>query len=402
MSNAVSSHIWENSKQSGTKLVMMLKIADNCDDQGGCFPGQKYLADKTRLKNVKSVSGIVNTLADDGELTIVRRNGHSNYYFAREYCIKMGLDLQELLKGYGLKGPLEIVGGWENDPPSDEEVTPPEIVDTPPSDEEVTPHEIVDDPPSDGDIESSINHQSESSKKSSKESSSKSGDDDEDDFDLSDKELSIVRQAFGSLTKTAKKLLEKDKDETLFWSEYVIAANRAYDPGDDDDYVQSPSGFIWTYVHKDSPRKPLPVESEARRAARESAEKKAQMTPEEIEAQAQKVDVVKNSQAKQRRDDILARVLIRETITPAIQKEWDELCKMLHSSDSYVDHPEDFTPVDICDELICVVQIDATSKDKIMIKQHIVDKFKRNVELLTEREWICKQKSIEKVEVQHG
>ena len=101
MSVHVTSYIWKHSKQSGTRMVMMLSIADRCDDDGGCFPGQRDLADRARLTNTKSASGIVNKLAADGELTIVRRQGHSNYYFARKYCIANGIILEDRLKEQG-------------------------------------------------------------------------------------------------------------------------------------------------------------------------------------------------------------------------------------------------------------------------------------------------------------
>ena len=269
MSVHVTSYIWKHSKQSGTRLVMMLSIADRCDDDGGCFPGQRDLADRGRLVNTKSVSGIVNQLSSDGELTIVRRNGHSNYYFAREYCIANGVVLEEKLKEYGLKGPLEIVGGWTlNDPPADDDPTPPQTVDDPPADDDPTPPQTVDDPPADADTESSVNRHLESSVESSVESSSSKSKGDDDDFNLTDKEHSILVSAFGGLTKVAKDCLKQNRDLTIAWSEYAAATRNCYDD-DDPRFVKVPSRYIFAVVRKGEPVPEIPVEDANRKFARE-------------------------------------------------------------------------------------------------------------------------------------
>jgi len=40
--------VWENALVDGRRLLLLLALADNCSDEGMCYPSIKYLADKTR------------------------------------------------------------------------------------------------------------------------------------------------------------------------------------------------------------------------------------------------------------------------------------------------------------------------------------------------------------------
>lgn len=75
MSLKVSTYVWENSKQKGTGLLLMLAIADFAhDDGGGSYPSIATLARKARTteRNVKILLG---KLEKSGELEVRRNAG---------------------------------------------------------------------------------------------------------------------------------------------------------------------------------------------------------------------------------------------------------------------------------------------------------------------------------------
>lgn len=81
MSIKIMTRVWEESKQGGSKLLLLLAIADNANDDGFAWPGQKYLAHKIRMSE-RSISRLAKELEESGELYINRRNieGQSNQY----------------------------------------------------------------------------------------------------------------------------------------------------------------------------------------------------------------------------------------------------------------------------------------------------------------------------------
>lgn len=79
MSIKVSSHVWENSKQKGNNLIVLLKIADNAHDNGHAWPGIKYLAEKARITR-RAAGQRVEALAKSGELIVIPNAGYVNDY----------------------------------------------------------------------------------------------------------------------------------------------------------------------------------------------------------------------------------------------------------------------------------------------------------------------------------
>ena len=68
MSVNVVSWVWENSRHSGTALLLLLAIADNAhDDGGGAYPGIRTLAKKARMSERNTHYGI-KALIDSGAL----------------------------------------------------------------------------------------------------------------------------------------------------------------------------------------------------------------------------------------------------------------------------------------------------------------------------------------------
>jgi len=82
MSVKAISHVWEHSKQSGTKLLLLLALADHADDKGVCWPGIDRLARKTRQSR-RNVTRLLAELQKSGEIRIgVNEGPHgTNLYY---------------------------------------------------------------------------------------------------------------------------------------------------------------------------------------------------------------------------------------------------------------------------------------------------------------------------------
>ena len=75
MSVRVQSAVWEHSRATGNALLVLLKIADNCDDDGrNAWPSLPSLARYCRC-SVSTVQRSIRELEDLGELEVVRRGG---------------------------------------------------------------------------------------------------------------------------------------------------------------------------------------------------------------------------------------------------------------------------------------------------------------------------------------
>ena len=72
------STVWEQSKEKGSNLLLLLAIADHAADDGYCWPGTKTLAKKIRM-SVRSVLRAIKTLEASGELYVVRGNINNRY-----------------------------------------------------------------------------------------------------------------------------------------------------------------------------------------------------------------------------------------------------------------------------------------------------------------------------------
>jgi hypothetical protein len=96
MSIKVASWIWEHSKQKSTKLLLLLALADACNDEGVCWPGHKYLAQKCRLSEDRT-SAILKELKDAGEIEIAvhqgyqTTSGNTNRYYMAKYRVSIGI-----------------------------------------------------------------------------------------------------------------------------------------------------------------------------------------------------------------------------------------------------------------------------------------------------------------------
>lgn len=75
MSVTASTYVWEHSKQSGSKLVVMLALADYANPETGeCWPSIETLAEKCRM-TTRYLRTILTGLQKDGEVQRIRGAG---------------------------------------------------------------------------------------------------------------------------------------------------------------------------------------------------------------------------------------------------------------------------------------------------------------------------------------
>lgn len=81
MSVRVMTLVWERSEEKGVRLLALLAIADNANDEGFAWPSQEYLAVKTRQSD-RNIRRILDALVHHGELSLEERGsfGRSNRY----------------------------------------------------------------------------------------------------------------------------------------------------------------------------------------------------------------------------------------------------------------------------------------------------------------------------------
>lgn len=95
MAVRVSQWVWDYSMAEGNDRLVLLKIADNCNDEGmNAFPSVRHISAKCKL-STRTVQRSIKSLEEIGELYIEKRGGTSN-----TYIVVMGRPLSELGKVY--------------------------------------------------------------------------------------------------------------------------------------------------------------------------------------------------------------------------------------------------------------------------------------------------------------
>ncbi|GAG42153.1 unnamed protein product, partial [marine sediment metagenome] len=74
MSIKIMTRVWDHSKQEGTKLLLLLALADFARDDGTAWPSVDTLAKKARCKR-RNAQYILRELAEIGEIQIASREG---------------------------------------------------------------------------------------------------------------------------------------------------------------------------------------------------------------------------------------------------------------------------------------------------------------------------------------
>jgi hypothetical protein len=95
MSIKVASRAWDTSKQSGTRLLTVIALADYANDEGIGWPGMGTLARKCRLQSRRAIQKVCAELKTIGEIYYApaRGTGRSNLF-----CVVIGLEFDAALK----------------------------------------------------------------------------------------------------------------------------------------------------------------------------------------------------------------------------------------------------------------------------------------------------------------
>lgn len=90
MSTEALSHVWKNSKQNGTALLVLVAIADGANQDGEYYPSVSSLAAKCRMKN-RNLQRIIRKLEASGELAVEYYHGtETKRGWTNRYRVVMG------------------------------------------------------------------------------------------------------------------------------------------------------------------------------------------------------------------------------------------------------------------------------------------------------------------------
>ena len=90
MSIKVTQNAWEYSRQTGTRLLVLLALADYANDRGISWPSQKRLAERARTTR-RTIMRHLRALEEAGEIFSIQRSGTSSLYL-----VTLGFSEQEL------------------------------------------------------------------------------------------------------------------------------------------------------------------------------------------------------------------------------------------------------------------------------------------------------------------
>jgi hypothetical protein len=128
MSIKVMNWVWQNAPQRGGEFIVLLALADFCDDEGqNAYPSMKLLASKARL-TMRQAQRIIKSLKAKGSLIVTERPrvGRGSVH---TYCIPMAQDDKLSPSGH-----LRVTSA----PPQDDKMSTPEFLDVtsaPPQDD---------------------------------------------------------------------------------------------------------------------------------------------------------------------------------------------------------------------------------------------------------------------------
>lgn len=74
MSIKIMSWVWDNGPRDGTETLVLLALADFCDDSGRCYPSMRRIAEKARMQE-RSAQRVVRRLEASGWICVTTGNG---------------------------------------------------------------------------------------------------------------------------------------------------------------------------------------------------------------------------------------------------------------------------------------------------------------------------------------
>lgn len=74
MSIKIMSWVWDHGPSDGTETLVLLALADFCDDDGRCYPSMRRIAEKARMQE-RSARRVIRRLEDGGWISVNVGNG---------------------------------------------------------------------------------------------------------------------------------------------------------------------------------------------------------------------------------------------------------------------------------------------------------------------------------------
>lgn len=74
MSVKIMSWVWDHGPSDGTETLVLLALADFCDDEGRCYPSMRRIAEKARMQE-RSARRVIRRLEDGGWISVNVGNG---------------------------------------------------------------------------------------------------------------------------------------------------------------------------------------------------------------------------------------------------------------------------------------------------------------------------------------
>jgi DnaD/phage-associated family protein len=95
MSIEIMNRVWNQSQQQGTKLVLLLALADMANTSGYCWPSLETLQQRARLSHRQNIIKAIAEMESNAEVWVEHNRGrnHSN-----TYIVTVGMGADELAK----------------------------------------------------------------------------------------------------------------------------------------------------------------------------------------------------------------------------------------------------------------------------------------------------------------
>lgn len=94
MSNKALNWAFDDEKHKGNERLLIIAIADQCNDEGFCYPSTTTLAKKVNVTK-PTIKRLLKSLRDSGDVGIVLRPGTSSHYYLNAYRKECGLEVVE-------------------------------------------------------------------------------------------------------------------------------------------------------------------------------------------------------------------------------------------------------------------------------------------------------------------
>ena len=95
MSIEIMNRVWSQSRQQGTKLVLLLALADMANSNGYCWPSLETLQQRARLSHRQNVIKAIAEMESGSEIWVEHSRGRNR---SNTYIITVGMSVDELAK----------------------------------------------------------------------------------------------------------------------------------------------------------------------------------------------------------------------------------------------------------------------------------------------------------------